>query len=457
MNAPARPSIQPHNIEAEQALLGAILSNNDALHAVSSFLKASHFYDPVHARIFAAFVRFAEKGRLATVVTLKTYFDADDGLAEVGGAAYLARLAGAATVTVNAEDYARAIYELWALRTVRQTCIEVKEATDRLTPDIDARELLARLEDQIYDLRSGAEKSRFVTLAQAVQDVLERARLRQEITGVPTGLRDLDVRLGGFQPSELIILGGRPSMGKTALATTIAFNASAQGPVLFVSLEMPSEQLGQRILSERSSVPLKTIRRGLATDADLDVMARESIGISQRPLFIEDGSGLTIAQIRSRARRVQSRSGLSLIVVDYLQLVGAGDRYRGNKVAEVSEVSAALKGLAKELRVPVIALSQLSRAVEQRDDKRPTLADLRESGAIEQDADVVLFVYRDEYYVQRSEPSQADQKKYQEWLDRFTAVRGKAEIICAKARNGETWHHDFHFRGDLCRFSDLVR
>jgi replicative DNA helicase len=454
---------QPHNIDAEQALLGAILVNNEAYHRVADYLRPEHFYEPVHGRIFEAIMRLVEAGRVADHVTLKIAFDQDEALRELDGAQYLARLARAAETILNAEDYGRLLHDL----ALRRGLIHVGEATVNRAYDPTAveggREQIELAEQQLFMLaQEGEVEGGFRALPGVLTSTVTMVEAAyhkdSRITGVPTGLCDLDDKLGGLQPSDLVILAARPSMGKTALAITIAANAVASravGPeaaglegenytVGFFSLEMSAEQLAMRLLSAGARLSSDDLRRGKLKETDFRAVVQASQELARRPLYIDDTPALSVAALRTRARRLKRRHGLSLLVVDYLQLVRpltTSGQY--NRVQEIAEITQSLKAIAKELNIPVLALSQLSRAVEQREDKRPQLSDLRESGAIEQDADVVMFIYRDEYYLERSEPQprigQSDDKheeEHRKWLERYEKSRGVADLNIAKQRNG---------------------
>ncbi|WP_428481708.1 replicative DNA helicase [Pyruvatibacter mobilis] len=465
----------PHSIEAEQALLGAILVNNEAYDRVSEFLSADHFYEPLHARIFEAVAQLVVGGHLATPVTLKAFFERDSALADVGGPAYLARLAAAAVATPHARDYGRAIYDL----AVRRELIRLGEditATAEDTPiDLPPTQQIENAEAALYNL---AEKGRyeggFIPFKNSLTGALDMAaaayQREGQLSGLSTGLRDLDAKLGGLQSSDLIILAGRPSMGKTALATNIAFNAAKAfrteidengrekvadgGVVAFFSLEMSAEQLATRLLAEHSGISSEKIRRGEIT-ADEFGQLREATELLQSiPLYIDHTGGIAISTLAARARRLKRQVGLQLIVVDYLQLVTSSGKNQDNRVQEVTAITTGLKALAKELNVPIMALSQLSRQVEARDDKRPQLSDLRESGSIEQDADVVMFVYREEYYLLRSEPSEGT-PEHLKWQEDCTRAHGKAEVIVGKQRHGPTGRVELQFQANLTRFGDL--
>jgi replicative DNA helicase len=461
--APAGFRTQPHNIEAEQALLGAILINNEAYHRVSEFMRPEHFYEPVHGRIFAAMVRLIEGGRLADHLTLKVAFDEDEALRELDGAQYLARLARAAESIINAGDYGRLLHDLGLKRGLIHVGEElVNQAYDPTMPE-SGREQIEMAAQQHFKLaQEGEYEGGFRDLPAVLTDTITMVEAAyhkdSRVTGVPTGLIDLDDKLGGLQPSDLIILAARPSMGKTALAVTMAANAAAavaagteaeglpggRYAVGLFSLEMSAEQLAMRLLSAQADLSSDDLRRGKLREDEWKRVVQASQDLASRALFIDDTPALSIAALRTRARRLKRRHGLSALVVDYLQLVRpTTSNSQTNRVQEIAEITQGLKAIAKELNIPVLALSQLSRAVEQREDKRPMLSDLRESGAIEQDADVVMFIYRDEYYLERAEPQPRpglSDDKYEEehrkWVERYEKSRGVADLNIAKQRNG---------------------
>ncbi|WP_043744162.1 replicative DNA helicase [Paramagnetospirillum magneticum] len=476
--------VPPHNYEAEQALLGAILLSNRAFERVSEFLKPEHFADPVHGRIFATCGKLIERGQMANPVTLKTWFENDGGLAEIGGTNYLAQLANAVVSVINAEDYGKLIFDLH----LRRSLIGMGEdmVNDAFAPDLDvpAMDQIGKAEAKLYDLATtgqtegGFEDFRTVLISAVAS--AEAAHKRQgKLSGVPTGLIDMDAKLGGLHDSDLIILAGRPSMGKTALATNIAFNAAyaykeevdalgrkkgVDGAITaFFSLEMSSEQLAARILAEQAEINSHKIRQGEMSNEEFEKLVVAAQNLHRLPLFIDDTPALSISAVRTRARRLQRQHGLGLIVIDYLQLLRGSSSNSENRVQEVSEITRGLKALAKELSVPVIALSQLSRAVEQREDKRPQLADLRESGSIEQDADVVMFVFREQYYLERAEPGQRPeeaQEKFNErhakWMERCEEVHNTAEVIIAKQRHGPVGTVRLAFQGEYTKFGNLA-
>ncbi len=465
----------PHNIEAEQALLGALLVNNDIYDRVASILRPDHFFDPVHARIFETAAERIKKNALATPVTLKAFFENDAGLAELGGPAYLARLAGAAISLFAARDYARVVHDLAIRRELILIGEGIAEKAKRMAVDSEPREQIVEAEQELYQLGEQGKVDRgFQSFRRAVTEavnVANAAYLRDGgLAGISSGLKDLDKWLGGLHMSDLLILAGRPSMGKTALATNVAYNiakaykrgirpdgsegAIEGGVVGFFSLEMSSEQLAARILSEASRVPSDQIRRGDMTEDEMRRFIETAKTLEHCPLFIDDTPALPISTIAARARRLKRQHGLDILFIDYLQLAKASGRSEG-RVQEVSEITQGLKAIAKELNIPVVALSQLSRQVESREDKRPQLSDLRESGSIEQDADVVMFVFREEYYHERLEPPQND-PKYVEWQTKMGELHGKAELIIGKQRHGPVGTVRLAFEGAFTRFSDLV-
>jgi replicative DNA helicase len=468
----------PHNIEAEQALLGAVLVNNESFDRVSGFLQPNHFFEPLHGRLFEVMSKLIGAGKHASPITLKTFFDSEPPIGELTVAQYLGRLAAAATTIINAQAYGRAIYDL----AVRRELIVIGEDLVNVAYDspVDAppETQIEAAESRLYDLADkGKYGSGFMSFGDATVEAVEMAAKAYErdggLSGLSTGLTDLDKMMGGLQNSDLLVLAGRPSMGKTALATNIAFNIAkafrkvqkpdgtdevVDGAVVgFFSLEMSSEQLATRILAEQAQIPSEKIRRGQITDVEFTRLQSAAMELQTLPLFIDHTGGISIAQLAARARRLKRQKGLGLIVVDYLQLLtGSAKRSQEGRVQEVSEITVGLKALAKELCVPVIALSQLSRQVENRDDKRPQLSDLRESGSIEQDADVVMFVYREEYYVQRREPSLTKVEDHQKWQDEMDQTQGLAEVVIGKQRHGPTGTVRLQFQSEITRFGDLA-
>src|ERR1700720_2601152 len=416
----------PHNIEAEQSLLGAILVNNDAFYRVSDFLEPKHFFEAIHQRIFELCGSLIRTGKLATPVTLKTFLPADLDIAGLNVNQYLARLAAEATTIINAEDYGRTIYDL----SIRRDLIMIGEDMVNLAYEapVDAtpQSHIEDAERKLFELaETGRYESGFQRFAQALTTAVDMAAQAYQrdgsLSGLATGLTDLDSRMGGLQPSDLIILAGRPGMGKTALATNIAYNvakawtgevradghtATVNGGIVgFFSLEMSAEQLATRIIAEQTGIPSNKIRRGVIGEADFENIKDISIELQSLPFYVDETGGLSIGQLAARARRLKRQRGLDLLVIDYVQLLqGSTRRSSENRVQEITEITTRLKALAKELNIPVLALSQLSRQVENREDKRPQLSDLRESGSIEQDADVVMFVFREEYYLENKKP-----------------------------------------------------
>jgi replicative DNA helicase len=467
----------PHNIEVEQALLGAILVNNEAFYRVSDFLEPEHFFEPLHQKIYKDIGSLVRSGKTATPITLKTFLPADLDVAGLNANQYLARLATEATTVINAGDYGRTVYDL-ALRRSLIGIGEVMVNTAYDAPvDLGPQAQIEEAERRLYELaESGRYDGGFQRFAQALTTAVEMAAHAYQrdgkLSGIATGLRDLDRMMGGLQPSDLIILAGRPGMGKTALATNLAYNIAKTwrgevrpdgrmetvngGIVGFFSLEMSAEQLATRIISEQTRLPSYRIRRGEIEPSDFDRIAEAAREMESMPLYIDETGGLSIAQLAARARRLKRQKGLDLLVVDYIQLLsGSSKRASEGRVQEVTEITTNLKALAKELVVPIVALSQLSRQVENRDDKRPQLSDLRESGSIEQDADVVMFVFREEYYLRNREP-RAGSDEHFKWQTEMELAHGKAEVIIGKQRHGPTGTVALHFEADVTRFSDLA-
>jgi len=476
----------PHNNEAEQGLLGALLISNSAYSRVSEFLEPEHFGYAVHARIFAAIAKLIERGQIANPVTLKNLFDQDGALTEIGGAQYLFQLANSAVTIINAEDYGRNIRDLYLRRELITLGEDVVNDAYRQHLDDQAPEQIERAEQRLFDLATAGQlEGGFRAFEAALTDAINNAeaafKRSGKTVGVATGFGGLDKKLGGLHPSDLVILAGRPSMGKTALATNIAFNAAKSyrgrrtpdgrtiaedGAVVgFFSLEMSAEQLATRILAEESGVSSDRIRRGDVSREDFDKFVRASQQLSGLRLFIDDTPALTVSALRTRSRRLLRQQGLGLIIVDYLQLLRPSNQVRviENRVQEISDITRGLKALAKELNVPVLALSQLSRAVEQREDKRPLLSDLRESGSIEQDADVVMFIFREEYYHSRLAPMRRPdetedelEKRIEKFQESGEKVHGKAEVIVAKQRHGPIGTVNLRFDAQTTKFEDLA-
>ncbi|MDG1127544.1 replicative DNA helicase [Seohaeicola saemankumensis] len=471
------PDTMPHSIEAEQQLLGAILTNNDVYDRVAQIIGAQHFFDPVHARIFEVAAARIAKNNLASPVTLKAFFDGDAGLEELGGPAYLVRLAGAAISAYAVRDYAQMIYDLAIRRELIGLGRDIVAKAAKVDIASEPREQIVEAEQALYKLsEQGKADSGFVSFLRAVTDAVNVANAAYQreggLAGISTGLIDMDKKLGGLHKSDLLILAGRPSMGKTSLATNIAFNVAKAykrgilpdgnegtmegGVVGFYSLEMSAEQLAARILSEAAEVPSEQIRRGDMTEGEFRRFVEAAKSLEACPLYIDDTPALPISQLAARARRLKRTHGLDLLIIDYLQLVrGAGKSE--NRVNEISEITMGLKAIAKELNIPVIALSQLSRQVENREDKRPQLSDLRESGSIEQDADVVMFVFREEYYKEREKPGDHELEKMATWQAEMERLHGKAEVVIGKQRHGPIGTVELSFEGRFTRFGNLVK
>lgn len=467
----------PHNIEAEQGLLGAILVNNDAFYRVSDFLEPKHFFEAIHQQIYETAGSLIRMGKVANPVTLKTFLPAELDLGGMTVSQYLARLAAEATTIINAQDYGRTVYDLSLRRNLIQIGEEIVNVAYDAPVDFAPRAQIEDAERQLYSLaetgRYDGGFQRFADALTVAVDMAAKAFQRDsKLSGISTGLRDLDTKMGGLQPSDLIVLAGRPGMGKTSLATNIAYNIARAyvpevqadgttkaingGAVGFFSCEMSGEQLATRILAERTGIPSSHIRRGGISELDFEKIRDCSIELQSLPFYVDETGGLSISQLTARARRLKRQKGLDLIVIDYIQLLqGSGKRGNDNRVQEITEITTNLKALAKELNVPVIALSQLSRQVENRDDKRPQLSDLRESGSIEQDADVVMFVYREEYYLANKEPRPGT-PEHATWQAEMERALGKAEVIIGKQRHGPTGTVELHFEASVTRFGDLA-
>lgn len=466
----------PHNIEAEQGLLGAILVNNDAFYRVSDFLERKHFFEPIHQDIFETAASLIRAGKVATPVTLKTFLAGETDIGGMTVSQYLARLAAEATTIINAQDYGRTIYDLSQRRDLIRIGEDMVNVAFDAPVDFAPRAQIEDAERRLYDLAEQGQYDggfqKFGTALTLAVDMAASAYSRDgNLSGLASGLRDMDVKMGGLQASDLIILAGRPAMGKTALATNIAYNIakswrgevqadghmkSVDGGIIgFFSLEMSAEQLATRILSERTGISSSLIRRGGITERDFDKIRDHAIEMQNLPFYVDDSGGLSISQLTARARRLKRQKGLDILIIDYIQLLSGSGKRSDNRVQEVTEITTGLKALAKELNVPIIALSQLSRQVENRDDKRPQLSDLRESGSIEQDADVVLFVYREEYYLQNKEPKEGT-PEHEKWRLEMELVHGKAEVIIGKQRHGPTGTIKLHFDSSVTRFGDLA-
>ena len=456
----------PNNIEAEQSVIGSILVSNDILDDVSPIINYTKFYDPIHQKIFLAIENLISKGMLANPITLKNYFENDKNLIELEGHEYLVKITKFSTSLRQAIEYAKIIYDMH----VRRELIKISETTidnaSNKNIDLPGEKIIEDSEKLLFDLAErGSFSKSFIKFDAALNQTIEMAsrafKSTEGIVGVPTGLTDLDDRLGGLHNQDLVIIGGRPSMGKTALATNIAFHAAKniqdkglKSSVAFFSLEMSSEQLSTRILSEQSRIKSNDIRRGKISEEQFDKFIETSKNISELPLYIDETPAISIAAISNRARRIKRLFGCELVVVDYIQLMRATNIRNEGRVQEISEITQGLKAIAKELNVPVLAVSQLSRAVEQRDDKKPQLSDLRESGSIEQDADVVMFVYREAYYLERKEPRPAT-VEHAEWQAKMNEISNLAEIMIGKQRHGPTGNIKVEFESMFTKFRDI--
>ena len=468
----------PHNLEAEQALLGAILVNNEAMDRVSSFLDPQHFYDPLHQQIYETAGKLIHVGKQATPITLRTFFETAEPISpNLTVPQYLGTLAAQATTIINAEDYGRTVFDLATRRALIIIGEDMVNGAYDSTVDSTPQRQIEESETRLYDLAEQRKYGQgFLGFGTALTNAIEMASAAYQrsghLSGLSTGLTDLDNKLGGLQSSDLIILAGRPSMGKTALATNIAYHIAksyraelqpdgstkaADGAVVgFFSLEMSAEQLATRILSEQTEIGSEKIRRGMINEDEFRKLVEVSRVMSESPLYIDQTGGISIAQLAARARKLKRQKGLGVLIVDYLQLLSGSSRRSDNRVQEITEITTGLKALAKELAVPIIALSQLSRQVENREDKRPQLSDLRESGSIEQDADVVMFVFREEYYVERLKPSEGT-AEFTDWQQKMMAVSGKAEVIIGKQRHGPVGTVELSFESHLTRFGNLAR
>jgi len=475
--APSAEDALPHNIEAEQQLLGAILTNNDVYDRVAAVISEGHFFDPVHGRIFEIAASRITKNQLASPVTIKGFLEDDPGLKELGGPAYLARLAGAAISSFAARDYAQMIRDLATRRELMGLGRDIADKAAKVDIESDPKDQIVEAEQALYALgESGQTSQGFQSFLKAVTDAVNVANAAYQrdgqLAGVSTGLTDMDKKLGGLHRSDLLILAGRPSMGKTSLATNIAFNIAKAykrglthdgsegavngGVVGFFSLEMSAEQLAARVLSEAAEVPSEQIRRGDMTEVEFRRFVEAAKTLEACPLFIDDTPALPISQLAARSRRLKREHGLDVLIVDYLQLLRPASA-KDSRVNEVSEITQGLKAIAKELDIPVIALSQLSRQVENRDDKRPQLSDLRESGSIEQDADVVMFVFREEYYKEREKPGDHDLEAMAKWQEEMEKLHGRAEVIIGKQRHGPIGTVELSFEGRFTRFGNLAK
>ncbi len=467
----------PQNIEAEQALLGALMIDNRLVEDVQLKLRPDHFFDPFHGRIYEAIQRIVDRNMVANPVTLRPLFDADPDLAAHGGPGYLAELTQNSAAMIATTDFAQQIYDLALLRELIRVGREMVTSATDISQFVDPESKIQEAEMALYKVAeqgevAGSVKDFHQSATLAVQMAERALKSGGHLSGITTGLESLNAKLGGLHRSDLVILAGRPAMGKTALATNIAFNAaqrlmrdkdfgtsateSSGAGVAFFSLEMSADQLATRILAEQSGVSGENLRMGKISQQEFRNLARAAAELQDLPLYIDDTPGLTIAALRTRARRLKRQKGIGFIVVDYLQLLQGSKTQGGDsRVQEISEITRGLKTLAKELNVPVLALSQLSRAVEQREDKRPQLADLRESGTIEQDSDIVLFVFREEYYHMQKKPEDGSEK-FQAWLEKAQRIDGRAEVIVAKQRHGATGIVPLAFHKMITKFADLA-
>jgi replicative DNA helicase len=474
---PAEPQALPQNIEAEAALLGALMIDNRLVEDVQLKLKPHHFFEPLHSRIYEAILRLNDRNMVANPVTLRPMFEADEAMKEVGGAAYLAQLTGSGAALIGARDFAQQIYDLALLRSLIGVGRGLVEGALDTSEEVAPLEQIEKAETELYKVaEEGGAEGKAKSFAEATRDALQTAERALNsgghLSGITSGLESLNAKIGGLHKSDLIIVAGRPGMGKSALATNIGFAAaqrylrdiedgiepekSAGAPVALFSLEMSADQLATRILAEQSGISSENLRMGKISKQEFRQLARAAGELESLPLYIDDTPGLTIAALRARARRLKRQKGIGMVIIDYLQLLqGTGRNANDNRVQEISEISRGLKTLAKELDLPVIGLSQLSRAVEQREDKRPQLSDLRESGSIEQDADIVIFIYREDYYLAARQPSD-DHPDFAGWQEEMERAYGRAEIIVAKQRHGATGKVRVKFDSRITKFSDAI-
>ena len=453
----------PNNIEAEQSVIGSILLSNEIFDEISIIISNYNFYDPMHQKIFGAIEKLIHSGMLANPITLKNYFENEKD--ELNVPEYLVKITKFSTSSRQAIEYSKLIYDLYVKRELVKISESVIDAAKLNDLDNDGKKIIENYEKSLFDLaEKGSFSSNIVKFDEALRQTIEMAQIayknEEGIVGVPTGLTDLDDKLGGLHKSDLVIIAGRPSMGKTALATNIAFHAAKKmndegkkSSIAFFSLEMSSEQLSTRILAEQSRIKSNDIRRGRISDEQFDKFIEASKNITELPLYIDETPAISIAALSNRARRIKRKYGLDMVVIDYIQLMSASN-FKDGRVQEISQITQGLKALAKELSVPVLALSQLSRAVEQRDQKKPQLSDLRESGSIEQDADVVMFVYREAYYLEKQEPRPAT-VEHAEWQAKMNEVSNLAEIIIGKQRHGPTGNVMLEFEAMFTKFKDF--
>jgi replicative DNA helicase len=477
---PAQPAGTPGlpaNVEAEAALLGALMLDNRLVEDVGLKLKPHHFHEELHGRIYDSILKLTDKNMVANPVTLRPMFEADEAMKQVGGAGYLATLTGSGATLIAAKDFAQQIYDLALLRALIGVGRDLVESALDTSEEVAPLEQIEKAESELYKVaEEGGADGKAKSFSEATRDALQTAERALNsgghLSGITTGLESLNAKIGGLHNSDLIIIAGRPGMGKSALGTNIAFAAaqrflrdtedgiepekSAGAPVAMFSLEMSADQLATRILAEQSGISSENLRMGKISKQEFRQLARAAAELESLPFYIDDTPGLTIAALRARARRLKRQKGIGMVIVDYLQLLqGTGRNANDNRVNEISEISRGLKTLAKELNVPVIGLSQLSRAVEQREDKRPQLSDLRESGSIEQDADIVLFIYREDYYLAAKQPGDED-PGFAEWQEEMGRVYGLAEILVAKQRHGATGKVRVKFDCRITKFSDRI-
>ena len=453
----------PNNIESEQSVIGSILLSNEMFDDINMLISSKNFYDPMHQKIFSAIESLIYKGMLANPITLKNFFENEKD--ELNIPEYLVKITKFSSSTRQTIEYSKLIYDLYVKRELIKISGNVIDSAKLNDLDNDGQKIIENFEKSLFDLaEKGSFNSSLVKFDEAMRQTIEMAsnayKNEDGIVGVPSGLSDLDDRLGGLHKSDLVIIAGRPSMGKTALATNIAFNAAKKiqndgrkSSIAFFSLEMSSEQLSTRILAEQSRIKSNDIRRGKISEDQFDKFIETSKNVSELPLYIDETPAISIAAVSNRARRIKRLYGLDMVVVDYIQLMRASN-FKEGRVQEISEITQGLKALAKELSVPVLALSQLSRAVEQRDDKKPQLSDLRESGSIEQDADVVMFVYREAYYLKVKEPRPAT-VEHAEWQAKMNEVSHLAELIIGKQRHGPTGNITLEFEEMFTKFKDI--
>jgi len=483
--SPAGSPALPQNVEAEAALLGALMIDNRLVEDVQTRLQPHHFFEPLHGRIYEAILRLTDRNMIANPVTLRPLFEADEGIKEVGGPAYLAQLTGSGAAVIGARDFAAQIYDLALLRALIGVGRDLVESAFDTSEEVAPLAQIEKAETELYKVaEAGGAEGKAKSFGEATKLAIEMAERALNsgghLSGITTGLDSLNSKIGGLHRSDLIIIAGRPGMGKSALATNIAFAAaqrflrdaddgiepgkSAGAAVGLFSLEMSADQLATRVLAEQSGISSENLRMGRISQQEFRQLARAAGELQSLPLYIDDTPGLTIAALRARARRLKRQKGIGMVIIDYLQLLqGTGKNSNENRVQEISEISRGLKQLAKELDLPVVGLSQLSRAVEQREDKRPQLSDLRESGSIEQDADIVLFIYREDYYVASREPKrpvEGDDSKaheaHEEWARDMSRVYGLAELIVAKQRHGATGKVRLKFDSRITKFSDAA-